>query len=421
MKKRKILSAILVVTMITIAGVGCGKNIKNQAIEENNNIKETKQSILLAKDAVLTGQGYNQEGELKDTIFDDKLNAISYFGVESIAQYTVSEDVDGEYDVYIQLSKTPWGAGSTPVSISINDGKEYVTPVGIVGCLEDFSDLNEMGTFLLSEKVFLKTGDIITIGGKVGFEGTYNNKMNSFMPIIGDLNLYPTGSDVSVGYGEKNIRAKKEKDESDILSGINIVWLGSSVTYGSRSGGYSMADFIEENHADTNSYKYSISGTTLVNENDSSYVARVKDIDVNMDIDLFVVQLSTNDATAGKKLGTLSDSKNLSSFDDTTIIGAMESIIAYVSETWDCPVVFYTGTNFDSKEYEEMVDALKMVQDKWEIDVIDLWNNEKMTAIYGTDQYKKYMADDIHPNKEGYEKWWTPEFEKGFIEILSNK
>ncbi len=65
----------------------------------------------------------------------------------------------------------------------------------------------------------------------------------------------------------------------------------------------------------------------LTNTSDSSYVERMKEIDPNMDIDAFVVQLSTNDATNGMPLGEISDSDE---YDDTTIVGAMETIISYV-------------------------------------------------------------------------------------------
>ena len=203
------------------------------------------------------------------------------------------------------------------------------------------------------------------------------------------------------------------------LDNLDIIWLGSSVTYGAAARGYSMADAIQENHEGTVSHKFAKSGTTMVNESNTSYVSRMKGIDPALEADLFIVQLSTNDATRKKEMGSISKSKNPADFNDKTIIGAIETIIAYASETWDCPVVFYTGTYYESEEYAEMVSVLLQISEKWDIDVIDLWNNEEMTALYGREEYNSYMHDEIHPNREGYINWWTPVFEQRLKEILA--
>ena len=79
------------------------------------------------------------------------------------------------------------------------------------------------------------------------------------------------------------------------LNDKKVLFLGSSVTYGSAAGGYS---FVEA-ASDICGYSYikeAVSGTTLVDIGEKSYVARLKNIDKNEKIDLFVCQLSTNDA-----------------------------------------------------------------------------------------------------------------------------
>ncbi|MBR5569951.1 MAG: DUF4886 domain-containing protein [Oscillospiraceae bacterium] len=207
------------------------------------------------------------------------------------------------------------------------------------------------------------------------------------------------------------IYVPKTEKVSDAISGKKIAWLGSSVTYGSASGGYSMANAIAEKREGTVCYKYAVSGTTLVNESTNSYVARMEQIDPNLELDMLVVQLSTNDATQGKTLGAISESMDMSSFDTTTVAGAIEYIIAYAKNTWDCPVVFYTGTQYNSEAYASMVSLLLDIQAKWGIGVIDLWNNPEMTALLGTSQYAQYMSDAIHPTALGYKQWWTPVFE----------
>lgn len=193
------------------------------------------------------------------------------------------------------------------------------------------------------------------------------------------------------------------------LDGKTFVFLGSSVTYGSASGGWSMADYIAEEF-DCTVVKWAVSGTTLVTSNDNSYVARMENqMRRQKACDHLIVQLSTNDATQNKPLGTLSKSMDKADFDTTTVIGAIEYIIASAKEKWNCEVSFYTGTKYDSAAYQKMVDALKDIQEKWGIGIIDLWNDAEMNAVSDTN-YKRYMSDSIHPTKLGYKLWWGPKF-----------
>lgn len=105
------------------------------------------------------------------------------------------------------------------------------------------------------------------------------------------------------------------------------------------------------------------------------------------------------------------------SFDTQTVAGAIEYVIAYSKETWDCPVIFYTGTKYDNEHYADMVDLLLKIQEKWGIGVIDLWNNTEMNAVSEED-YKLYMVNGIHPSRAGYLEWWTPVMEEYLIEYL---
>lgn len=95
----------------------------------------------------------------------------------------------------------------------------------------------------------------------------------------------------------------------------------------------------------------------------------------------------------------------------STVTGAMEYIICYSKQTWHCPVVFYTNTRYKSKEYATMVSRLLELQKKWNIGVIDLWNNNALNRV-SEKQYNLYMSDAIHPTKAGYLEWWTPFIEE---------
>lgn len=216
-------------------------------------------------------------------------------------------------------------------------------------------------------------------------------------------------------YGEYSLRNTEMIPDSP-LNGKTIIFLGSSVTFGYGSLGVSFTDFLEKSDGIT-AIKEAVSGTTLVDVKSSSYVSRMKTIDKNIKAEAFVCQLSTNDATKEMPLGEISDSFDINVFDTQTVAGAIEYIIAYAKETWDCPVVFYTQSKYDSEHYKKMVDLLLQIKKKWGITVIDFWHDLEINSISDEEQ-KLYLVDHIHPTKAGYKIWWLPKFQECLYEIL---
>ena len=209
---------------------------------------------------------------------------------------------------------------------------------------------------------------------------------------------------------------KDEQVKNSPLKCKHFIFLGSSVTKGFAAYGKSFVDMIAARNGAV-CVKEAVSGTTLADNGSKSYVSRLKALDPKTPCDLFVCQLSTNDATKKVPLGAMAAGKDMSSFDTKTVCGAIEYIIAYAKQTWNCPVVFYTNPQYASPAYKAMVEALKKIADKWGIQVIDLWDNKEFT-----DNYRKhtYMNDQIHPTRKGYEVW-TPVFETALINVLVGK
>lgn len=205
--------------------------------------------------------------------------------------------------------------------------------------------------------------------------------------------------------------------ENSAISGKTIIFLGSSVTMGTQSKGDSFVQYMEKRDGII-PIEEAVSGTTLVDNGENSYIARMKTLGPAIQADAFICQLSTNDASKKLPLGEIAEGTDINAFDTSTITGGMEYIIAYARKTWDCPVIFYTGTHYDSPEYEAMVNRLLELQEKWGIGVIDLWNDADMNAVSEED-YKLYMFDDIHPTRAGYRDWWTPKFEAYLGERLA--
>lgn len=216
---------------------------------------------------------------------------------------------------------------------------------------------------------------------------------------------------------EYSVSAAKERNS--MLKGKTVIFLGSSVTYGSASGGNSFVEFLEKCDGIV-PVKEAVSGTTLIDNGEKSYVARMKTLPKDIRADAFVCQLSTNDASQKLPLGVVSHGKELGDFDTSTVAGAIEYIIVYARETWNCPVIFYTGTKYDSPEYAAMVKRLGELREKWDIEIIDLWNDGEMNSVSPED-YELYMANPIHPTLAGYGKWWLPKFEEKLEEVLNEK
>ena len=185
-------------------------------------------------------------------------------------------------------------------------------------------------------------------------------------------------------------------------------FLGSSVTYGSATNGVSFVDLLPKS-LDCSVIKNAVSGTTLVDNGSSSYVQRLRQFPKNSTVEHLVVQLSTNDASQNKALGTVS-TNGTTTYDTSTIIGAIEDIISYAKSTWNCDVTFYTNPYYNNEKYETMIDALYEIQEKWNIGIIDFYNYKDMTALDSA-TLSSYMSDAIHPNTKGYE-WMTAEFTK---------
>lgn len=186
--------------------------------------------------------------------------------------------------------------------------------------------------------------------------------------------------------------------------------MGSSVTFGFGSLGESFVDYLWKKDG-VLAIKNAENGTTLVDQDikGESYVKRFNEELKQKDHpDIFVLQLSTNDATLGNKLGKISNDN----YDTQTIIGALEYIISKAKQNWDCPILIYTNPNFDNLFYAQMVQAAHELAKKWDVEVLDLFNDPNFK-----DQDKLYMADKIHPTRAGYELKWLPIFEKKLIEM----
>lgn len=192
-----------------------------------------------------------------------------------------------------------------------------------------------------------------------------------------------------------------------------ILCLGSSVVEGNFARRNSFANYMEAIDG-AKIVKESVSGTTIADLDDSSYLVRLKNNHpASEPVELVIVQLSTNDATQDTVMGELSDSYDLADFDTRTSMGAFEAIMAYCKETWDCLVVIFTvpSTHNEriSESYGALVDLTSEMTEKWDAQVLDFWYGEKFNSITD-EQWSFWMANASHPKRTGYLEWWKPAF-----------
>lgn len=207
--------------------------------------------------------------------------------------------------------------------------------------------------------------------------------------------------------------------ENSPLKGKNICILGSSVAYGSAAGEMAVGEYLVARFG-ARLTKEAVSGTTLTDIGEQSYIQRMKrNIPGDGDFSLFICQLSTNDANEvlNLPLGQIASGKIPDDFDTGTITGALEYIICYAKETWNCPVAFFTGSRFENRKYGQMVTLLLKLKEKWGIWVLDLWSDDAFNAI-SDEKRNLYMNDPVHPLKAGYRDWWGPEMERQLCAYL---
>ena len=352
------------------------------------------------------------------TSYDPGHGLIRDLGTGCTVVYPLADPPFGTFDLYLSLSKVAAQWGSQFFDFRLGEGDFFSVPTECdipldsplrytaAGDCAHTGHWYDTGLFPVMRNVVLEGTTSVSVTAAYGAK--HKSLSALIYPALGNLLLVPAGTFVPVGH-----RALAPLSESH----REICWIGSSVTYGHSScGHYSMADALADLYGDVTFSKFAVSGTTLVNDSPDSYVARMRLIPKDYRPDAVIVQLSTNDASKGKPFGCVTSARE--GFDDTTIAGAMETMITYIRKTFNCPVLFYSGSYYESEAYAKMVDLMHLIADKWDMPVIDLFSDPDMQKAYDTPYYHEVMSDPIHPKKRGYTEWWAPKMKEVLDRIL---
>ncbi|KRG10826.1 SGNH/GDSL hydrolase family protein [Staphylococcus sp. NAM3COL9] len=243
------------------------------------------------------------------------------------------------------------------------------------------------------------------------------NKLSTILQATGTLiSLIKNMPNIIKGNKDEFAPNESYLDKNSDLNNKKILFLGSSITYGAASKGNSFVEFLNKEYG-VDTIKEAQSGTTLAGKQNSSYVERLKsNVSTEKILDGFVCQLSTNDGRFNKPIGSISESYSTYDFDTETTIGAIEFIISYVKENWDCPIIFYTCIRDKEPYYEFLIKKLSEIKNKWDIHIIDVCGNKIVNKLANDD--KTMMADDAHPTQKGYRYLYTPIFSEKLNDIL---
>lgn len=132
-----------------------------------------------------------------------------------------------------------------------------------------------------------------------------------------------------------------------------------------------------------------------------------------------------NDFWNNVPIGTLS-SIYTGELDKTTLIGALETIFRYAIENFSGKPICYVIThnpisekNANGNTLKEFRDAIISVCEKYCIPYFDGYTKCGLN-VWNTSQKDLYCPDRVHPNTEGYKRYYTPQILAMFKEIMFN-
>lgn len=320
-----------------------------------------------------------------------------------------------------------YSKGKFLLSIDTGEAKEFDSFVIGTGAEILLSDADGLASKTLAELIQAHTGSKQLI-----FNGGGANTANS-LRFTGAFN----GVNASVKAKLKDIY---EYAPAPALFDKNVQFLGSSIFYGSTGTpkGESFVDIMNKRWG-TNFQKQAVGGTTLAIQdgNTTSYCERYANF-INKDTcDALVIQLSTNDFAQSVPVGGVTDEEfNVENFDNTTICGAIEWLIASAKQNNpDVKVVFVIcpmlsdWTNYDA--YKSFAEGeMQIIADKWGIELVDLfhdtlpwssnpayWSASKTAPTSST--YHLFY-DSIHTNCVGYSLFMAPKITAKLLDLLAD-
>ena len=212
---------------------------------------------------------------------------------------------------------------------------------------------------------------------------------------------------------ETKLKLEVQGKNENPLYGKAAYFDGDSICYGANSSGYSYPEMIAKNN-NMSLTKKAISGTTVaVREGyTNSILERIKAM--TDDYDYIIIEGGYNDCARSVDMGTLT-SDYVSDLDETTFIGAMESLCKTLCANYfEKKKLFVVPHRTLGTYVNTFYDNAIVVCKKWGIPVIDLREECNLIPLIGEDVQTEYFEGantGVHPSEQGYKIFYAPKIE----------
>lgn len=194
----------------------------------------------------------------------------------------------------------------------------------------------------------------------------------------------------------------------------NAIFFGDSIVSGFAARGYSWANYIGDNYDLSSSVNAGIMDYRLSTYDDPNkwLVTEVKShYSDQQNYDFVILQGGVNDVIYNTPIGSISQSKDINSFDPKTFCGGLESYLYYVTNKWGNSrigyiITYYTpnyterGLKWSYNDYKKYNDKAIEILNKWNIKYINFATDE-FNNILKVEE-RTYLPDYLHLNSQGY-------------------
>ena len=220
-------------------------------------------------------------------------------------------------------------------------------------------------------------------------------------------NIFGTGVEIT---GTNAGSSQQDTTFGNILSST-LEWnvLGDSITYGyGVSDGKQYHQLLKSKYNITAVNNYGINSSEIASGGSGGNPMCVRYADMSSTADLITVFGGVNDYLHNITIGTIYDDET------TTFYGALNVLTQGLKNKFqDKKIIFFTpmyckhgafstnpnGTNSLGNKLSDYVTAIRLVCNKENIKIIDLYSIDRYNA---NTRYSKYFSDGLHPNEQGH-------------------
>jgi len=199
--------------------------------------------------------------------------------------------------------------------------------------------------------------------------------------------------------------------EKEVFEGKRTLFLGDSICAANCESGKSYRGWAGRIASSTGMtcVNRGQSGASLSTARGTNRVINVYNLANKQKYDFVIMHGGVNDAWESAKVGTVSDSFELSSFDTSTFAGGLEELFYHVTEDYPeaklgyifnfATPSFNTGRIANMTEYYSVA---KKICEKWGIPYLNMYEDSEFSALLKVTSNTN-LSDYLHPNTAGYD------------------